>query len=186
MWTNAQCDGRPAEYRWRPLLNSAKFGWRPLLECCAVTLSKLESASFGRKVNFAHGKIPLQGKNSRKCIHSVLAQEMVKHRAKFGWPPMSDVAAVTMPIRETRWNLLGCPKLVNQSQPLVGGSSPYCKHMWGRYCCLTIFPIVDTYLSCEDIAQQSCAIMLRWQILLAIACVLYFSEPRAVHFRPVF
>ena len=23
MWTNAQRDGRPAEYRWRPLLNAA-------------------------------------------------------------------------------------------------------------------------------------------------------------------
>jgi len=26
MWTNAQRDGRPAEYMWRPLLNAAKFG----------------------------------------------------------------------------------------------------------------------------------------------------------------
>jgi len=26
MWANAQCDGRPAEYRWRPVLNAAKFG----------------------------------------------------------------------------------------------------------------------------------------------------------------
>jgi len=25
-WANAQCDGRPAEYRWRPLFNAAKFG----------------------------------------------------------------------------------------------------------------------------------------------------------------
>jgi len=33
MWTNAQRDGRSAEYRWRPLSNAAKFGWRPLLEC---------------------------------------------------------------------------------------------------------------------------------------------------------
>jgi len=39
MWANAQRDGRPAEYRWRPLFNAAivlyaclnnqctKFGW---------------------------------------------------------------------------------------------------------------------------------------------------------------
>jgi len=27
MWANAQPDGRPAEYRWRPLFNAAKFGW---------------------------------------------------------------------------------------------------------------------------------------------------------------
>ena len=26
MWANAQRDGRLAEYRWRPLLNAAKFG----------------------------------------------------------------------------------------------------------------------------------------------------------------
>jgi len=33
MWANAQHDGRPAEYRWCPLFNAAKFGWRPLLQC---------------------------------------------------------------------------------------------------------------------------------------------------------
>jgi len=27
MWTNAQRDGRPAEYRWHPLFNAAKFGY---------------------------------------------------------------------------------------------------------------------------------------------------------------
>jgi len=26
MWANAQRDGRPAEYMWRPLFNVAKFG----------------------------------------------------------------------------------------------------------------------------------------------------------------
>jgi len=26
MWANAQRDGRSSEYRWRPLLNAAKFG----------------------------------------------------------------------------------------------------------------------------------------------------------------
>jgi len=26
MWANAQRDGRPAEYRWRPLFSAAKFG----------------------------------------------------------------------------------------------------------------------------------------------------------------
>jgi len=26
MWANAQRDGRPVEYRWRPLFNAAKFG----------------------------------------------------------------------------------------------------------------------------------------------------------------
>ena len=107
MWASAQRDGRPAEYRWRPLFNAAKFGWCPLLECRAVTLPK----------------------------------------------------------QETRWTLPGCPKLPNRSQPLVGRSSPYCEDVYVRYCCLTsFFPIVDTCLSCEDIAQQSCAIMPRWRL----------------------
>jgi len=48
MWANAQSDGRPAEYRWCPLFNAAKFGWRPLLECrlleCrAATLPRRET-----------------------------------------------------------------------------------------------------------------------------------------------
>jgi len=81
MWANTQRDGRPAEYRWRPLLNAAKFGWRPVLECRAVTL----------------------------------------------------------PRRESRWNLQGRTKLANGSQPLVGRSSPHYEDMWRRYCCLTIF-----------------------------------------------
>jgi len=104
MWANAQRDGCPAEYWWRPLFNAAKFGWRPLPE----------------------------------------------------------YGAVTLPRRETRWNLLGCPKLANSSQPLLGRSSPYYDDMWRRYCCLTsFFPIVDTCPrivdtcpSCEDIARK--------------------------------
>jgi len=51
---------------------------------------------------------------------------MTKDRAKFGWPPVSNVAVLMKPRCETNWNLLGCPKLVNRSQPLWGGSSPYC------------------------------------------------------------
>jgi len=61
MWANAQPDGRPAEYRWSPLFNAAKFRSRPLLQCRAVTL----------------------------------------------------------PRRETRCNLQGCPKQPDRSQPLV-------------------------------------------------------------------
>jgi len=59
--------------------------------------------------------------------------------ANFGWRPLLECRAVTLPRRETLWNLQGCPKLANRSQPLVGQSSPYCRHIWGRYCCLTIF-----------------------------------------------
>ena len=71
--------------------------------------------------------------------------------AKFGWRPLLECRAVTLPIRETRFNLQGCPKFLNRPQPLVGRSSPYYEDMWRRYCCLTsFFSIVNTCLSCED------------------------------------
>jgi len=53
-------------------------------------------------VNFAQGKIHSGGKRPPKYIYSVAAQETIKHRAKFGWPPVSDVAAVAKPRRDTR------------------------------------------------------------------------------------
>jgi len=85
--------------------------------------------------------------------------------AKFGSHPLLDCHAVMLSRCKTRWNLLGCPKLPNQSQPLVGQSLIYCEDMWRRYCCLTSFFLtVDTCLSCEDIAKQSCAMVLRWLI----------------------
>ena len=59
--------------------------------------------------------------------------------AKFGWRPLLECRAVTLPRRETRWNLQGCPKLTKRYQPLVGRSSPYYGNMWRRYCCLTSF-----------------------------------------------
>ena len=86
--------------------------------------------------------------------------------AKFGWRPIFDCRAVTLQRRETRWNFPGCPKLPDRSQPLVGRSSPYYQDMWRRYCCLTFFPIVDTCLSCEDIAWQSCTMVRRWRLFV--------------------
>jgi len=80
--------------------------------------------------------------------------------------PTTTCRAVMLPRRETNWNLEGCPKLTKWSQPLVGRSSPYCGDIWRTYCCLTsFFSIVDTCLSCEDIARQSCAMVPRWRFL---------------------
>ena len=61
-----------------------------------------ENARVGRKVNFASGKIPTVGNSLRKCTYSLPAQQMAKHRAKFGWPPLRDIAAVMKARRETR------------------------------------------------------------------------------------
>ena len=45
--------------------------------------------------------------------------------ANFGWRPLLECRAVTLPGRESCWNLQGCLKLANRSQPLGGRSSPY-------------------------------------------------------------
>jgi len=43
MWANAQCDGCPAEHRWRPLFNAAKFARGSLLDYRAVMLPRRET-----------------------------------------------------------------------------------------------------------------------------------------------
>jgi len=56
--------------------------------------------------------------------------------------------------------------------------------MWRRHCCLTsFFPIVDTCLSCEDIARQSCVMVPRWRIFgdffnpaFPASCVQHISD----------
>jgi len=102
---------------------------------------------------------------AKMYIYSVPAQEMAKHCAKFGWLPLSDVAAVTKPRHKTCWNLLECPKQMNRSQPLVGQSLPYCEDVVEILLFNNFFPIVDTLcLSYEDIALQSCAMVPRWWI----------------------
>jgi len=98
--------------------------------------------------------------------------------------PTTTCRAVTLPRRETSWNLQGCPKLLNRSQPLVGRSSPYYEDMWRTYCCLTSFsPTVDACLSCKDIARQSCAMVPRWRFLatflrpvFSASCVQHVSD----------
>ena len=48
------------------------------------------------------------------------------------------------------------------------------------------FPIVGTCLSCKDIAQQSCAMVLRWRFFRTIFASCISSEPLGAHFRPAF
>jgi len=122
MWANAQRDGRPPEYRWRPLFNAAVW----LMPTTRV--------------------------------------------------PCSNAAKTQNPLK-----FAGVPKLPNRSQPLVSQSSQYHQDMWKRYCCLTsFFPIVDKFLRCEDIVQQSCAMVPRCRLFAY--CI--FSEPCAACFRP--
>ena len=108
------------------------------------------------------GKENKNKKKERKKETGPLAVQ----RRKVWLTPTTICCAVTLPRRETRWNLQGCPKLPDGSQPLVGRSSPYYEDMWRTYRCLTsFFPVVDTCLSCEDIARQICAMVPIWRFL---------------------
>ena len=79
--------------------------------------------------------------------------------AKFGWGPLLECRAVMLPKRESRWNLQGCPKLANRSQPLVGRSSPHYEDMWRRYRCLTSFFRLSIYASAAKIQPDKAV---RW------------------------
>jgi len=46
------------------------------------------------------------------------------------------------------------------------------------------FPIVDTCLSSEDIARQSCAMVPKWRFFAS--CISSELRARAAHFRPAF
>jgi len=112
--------------------NTANIGSRPLLGVPCSNAANIGERKTWTQSEFCTWQNSVRGQQPPKCIYSVPAQQTAKHRAKFGWPPLSDVGAVTKPRRETRWNLLRCPKLTNRSQPLVGRSSPCYKGMWMR------------------------------------------------------
>jgi len=107
MWANAQCDGRPAEYRWRPLFNAA------------VWLTPATRA------------------------------------------PCSNAAKTPNPLK-----LPGVPQT---PEPISAASEPkftiLCGHVGEILLLNKFFPIVDTCLSCQDIARQSCGMVPRWRFL---------------------
>ena len=81
--------------------------------------------------------------------------------AQFGWRPVLECRAVMLPRCKSRWNLQGCPKLANRSQPLVGQSSPYYEDMWMslRYWILTIFFQLSIRASAAKIQSNK---VVRW------------------------
>jgi len=69
------------------------------------------------------------GKNSLNSstfsTHGVPAQETVKDRAKFGWPPVSDVVEEA----KTR-NPLKFARVSQTNETISAASSPYCENVW--------------------------------------------------------
>jgi len=72
---------------------------------------------------FARGKITSRGKSPPESVHIVYQLRRKPNIVQ----SLADLRRPTSkPRRETRWNLLGVPKLTNRFQPLVGQRSPYC------------------------------------------------------------
>jgi len=116
----------------------------PVLSCLSVCLS---------------GKIPIRGKSppQKKNAYIVyqcrkrpnIVQSLVDRRWATSLQWQSQDAKP--------WNLLGCSKLTNWSQPLVGRSSPYCEDVLEKYCSLAGF--YDCWCM-----RQICAMVSRWRI----------------------
>jgi len=103
MWTDAQREGRPAEYRWRSLRKFRNsIPCTTLLECRAVTLPNIGKGKTWTQSEYCTWQNSVRKQEPLKMHYSVSAQETAKHRAKFGWLPVSNIAAVTKPRRETR------------------------------------------------------------------------------------
>jgi len=108
MWANAQRDGRPAEYRWRPLFNAA------------VWLTPTTRV------------------------------------------PCSNAAKTRNPLK-----FAGLPQT---NERISSASGPKFTILWRHVEEILLFKnfsilIVDTCLTCEDIALQSCAMVPRWRFL---------------------
>jgi len=86
-------------------------------------------------------------------MYSVHVQETAKRRAKFGWPPVNDVAAVTKPSQAKTRNALKFAGM-HQTKKRISGANEQmfillCGHIEEILLFIKFFPIVDTCLSCE-------------------------------------
>ena len=202
MWANAQRDGRPAECRWRPLFNAANVCWRPLLECRAVTLP-------GRETRWNLLRCHKLAKRTQHlvwwtCLTSFFRLSIRASVAKispdkiFPWYPDGELLAIFWVLHfqqatclmqhisdiHSKFTLRPHHVWKHDRHPICDGWDLARKNTRKNklHHENIIFPIVDTCLSCEDRARQSCAIVQRWRFFASCIC----SEPCAAHFRPAF
>ena len=96
--------------------------------------------------------------------------------AEYRWRPLFNAAVWLMPTAGVPCsnaaktpNLLKFVGLPQTTGPLSAVSVPKFTVLWGHLEDILLlnnfFPIVDTCVSCEDIARQSCAMVPRWRFL---------------------
>jgi len=104
--------------------------------------------------------------------------------AKCGWRPLLECCAVTLPRCETLWNLQGCPRPANGSQPIVGRSSPYYEDIWTRYWCLTsYFFRLSIYALVAKIQPNKVVQLCADGDFLHHFCLLYFQQATCSTFQ---
>ena len=85
--------------------------------------------------------------------------------AKFGWRPLLD--AVQLRCQDAK--PVEICSGAQTPEPISAVSGPKFTILWGHVEDILLlnkfFPIVDTCLSCEDMARQSCAMVPRWPFL---------------------
>jgi len=91
MWADAQRDGRPVEYICGALCESSAFLvqrhklWlTPTARVPCSNTANIAECKTWKQSEFCSWQNSVRGKSPQKCIYSIPAQEMAKHRAKFG------------------------------------------------------------------------------------------------------
>jgi len=131
-------------------------------------------------VNFARGKIP-SGATAYENVYIVYQSRRRPNVHRTVWLASGERRRYSNDAN-TR-NLLKFAGVPQTNKPMSAVSSPYCEDMCRSCCCLTsCFPIVDTCLSCEGIAGQSCA-MVRRRRIFGDLCILYFQRAACSTFQ---
>jgi len=141
-----------------------KVWMTPLLECRANIAERKTwtQSEFYTWWNSVRGQGPPK-------MNSVPAQEMAKHRAKFGWPPVNNVAAVlvTKPITRNPLKFAGVPQTRQQMSVASGRKFAI---LWGH---LKEILLCNKFFSnCRRFSPT----MLCDSAQMAIFCVLYFQR----------
>jgi len=107
--------------------------------------------------------------------------------AKFGWRPLLEYRCSNAAKTRNPLEFAGVPQT---NETISAASGPKFAILWGHVDEILLldkfFPIVDTCLSCEDIARQNCGMVPRWRLFGDFFACCILSEPRAARFRPAF
>ena len=99
---NRPIGGAACESSVIPFLVPRRKVWlRPAAGVPCSNPAKIRERKTWTQSEFCTWQNSVRGQDPQKCTYSVPAQETAKDRAKFGWPPVSDVA-IQQRSRETR------------------------------------------------------------------------------------